>query len=403
MLLSKGSVPAAWLLLQFTTFHLALKTSNQALRQVFLPFIIYFSWLSFNAATIYALVPGLTNLWAHGLLLNVVHIISVLLIEKLPPPRPRCSLAASIRATYGVWSNPRLLATKSFQPKSKPPSQPKSKPARSDEKRNNTAVFLFLHLSKLPAYYFIDQHVIPAFYSESLVNLTTSDVAKTALFTRLGDITAREVLVRAYTGTWWIWKSVMQLDSANALLATIGVLTGQDEPSDWPPLFGSLINACGLRQFWSRFWHQLATRPYKSYARLASNSLGLKPGTLISKFTIAFFIFLLSGFSHAATSWLTGSRDWLDMQWFLLNFLGCSAEMLVLSLIKGFAIRSGYTRELKTIETSWFGYAFGYAWTFAFFFWSVPFLAWPRQYVQLAKVERWMSILSKMTILPPRE
>lgn len=395
LILSKGCVPVVWLLLQFTTFHFALKTPNQTHRKLLLPFIVYFSWLSFTAARIYNLVPGLANLWAHGILLNLTHIISLFLIEKLPSPGPGTPLNTSIRATYGIWSNPQLLETKSIRDKSEFP--------RDDEKGLSKTAFLFIHLSKIPVYYFIDQHVVPAFYSETIMDLTTSDVADPALLTRLGDVTAREVMIRTYTATWWIWKSVVLLDGANALLASIGILVGQDHPSDWPTLFGSPVDACGLRKFWSRFWHRLAVRPYKNYARLAFRGLGLKPGTPASKTVIAFTIFLLSGVSHAAASWLTGSRDWLDVQWFLLNFLGCSAEMLVLSTVRFLAARAGCTRDLRTVEKSWFGYALGYAWVFAFFFWSVPLLAWPRQYAELARMERWMSILSKMTIVPPDE
>ncbi len=68
-------------------------------------------------------------------------------------------------------------------------------------------------------------------------------------------------------------------------------------------------------------------------------------------------------------------------------------------MIRGLAKRSGWGRELSAIEKSWLGYAIGYVWVFAFFFWSVPMWRWPRLYDQLATAERWRSILSKMTIV----
>jgi hypothetical protein len=389
-MLSTGSVPVAWLLFQFITFHFALNTSNQSLRKLLLPFILCFSIFAFTTAEVYNIIPSFTNLWAHALLLSTLHIISLLYIET---PRADNTLGSSIRATYGIWSNSQLLETKSIRVRS----------PQDNEKAESLVVFIFLCLSKIPLYCFIDQHVIPLFYSETITKLVASDVADPVLLSLLGDVTAREVLIRAYTATWWIWKGVVLLDGANALLASIGVLSGQDHPRDLPALFGSPVNACGLRSFWSRFWHRLAVRSYKNYGRIVSWGLGLKPGTLVSKSAVMLTIFLLSGLSHAAASWLVGSRDWLDVQWFLLNFLGCSVVTLFMSSVRDLASQAGFAQELKAIEKSWHGYTFGYTWVFAFFFWSVPLIAWPRQYAELVKAEKWMSILSKMTIVSPGE
>lgn len=387
MMQSLGFVPVAWFTLQFTTFHFALQTSSQAIRLIFSPFLVLFTALSFYTADAFTIIPGLANLWAHGVLLNIAHAISVLFIERLPPLKP-----ASIRATYRVWSNPQLLERKVYWDYDD-----------YDEKGQPMAVFLFLRLSKLPLYYYFDQHVFPALNSEIMVDLTASDFAHPTLFNRFGDTTAREVLIRSHTVIWWIWRNIALSDGANAVLASVGVIVGQDRPSDWPGLFGSPIDACGLRNFWSRFWHRLAVRPYKNCGRVVSRSLGLKTRTAASKTATAFIIFFLSGLSHTAVSWLVGSRDWLDLEWFLLNFLGCLVETFALSLLKLLANMAGTRRELEAIQRSWFGYVFGYAWVFAFFLWSVPLMVWPRQYEQFAKAERWMRILSKMTIVPPGE
>jgi hypothetical protein len=385
-MLMAALVPVAWLVLQFITFHCALHTSNPRIRRFLFPFLICFTGFSFTASKAYFLVPGLTNLWAQSLILNFIHITSLLYIEKLPPPGPEHAPRSSIRATYGLWSNPQLI---------------RNEQTADDEKdKEPLGAFLFLRLSKLPLYYYLDVYLLPMLFSETILELIPSDVAQPGLVTRFNDLTAREVVVRSYTAVCWVWKSLVFLDGINAALACLRVLASHEKPRDWPSLFGSPLQACGLRNFWSSFWHQLASRPYRNYGRVVCHCLGLQPKSLASKTVIAFTAFLLSGVSHQLVSWRLGNRDWLDVQWFMLNFLGCLGETLVLSLVRNLAKRTGCTRELQAIERSWFGYAVGYTWVFVFFFWSVPLWRWPRLHKELTAVERWMSILSDMTILP---
>lgn len=112
-------------------------------------------------------------------------------------------------------------------------------------------------------------------------------------------------------------------------------------------------------------------------------------------------IFGLSGISHSAVSWQLGHHDWyLDIWWFFLNFRGCLVEVLCLSAIRSLSKSMRWSRELRTIENSWFGKLIGIAWVFGFFIWSTPKWKYPAIYRAALGEARWRSILSKMCVVP---
>lgn len=407
--LLQSIIPVAYLLLSFLVFHYALQTPKQQLRWFFLPIFLCFAVLSFTKSTQLSPFPGIPSLWAQSVALNIIHVTSLLFLEKWPaPPQhpPRPSQAAAFYTTYRIWANPQLL----------PPAVDKSA-KKTDEKEEEepVVIFLLLRLTKLPLYYYLHIHVLPLLFAEALVELSPLDVAPTqlAILTRLSEITPRELLIRSYFAVSWIWESLVFLDSSNAVLAVVAVLSGLDRPADWPPLFNSPTRITSLRTFWSRFWHRLAVRPYMRYARvIASRGLGLPwrgntssplspSSSLALNTTTAFLVFLFSGVSHSAVSWRLGMRDYLDIKWFLLNFAACFVETVVLSTVRTLARRANLTRELRTIEESWLGCVVGPAWVFVFFWWSVPLWRGPRVYEALVRVENeikregWMEILGK--------
>jgi hypothetical protein len=386
-MLSSLLVPVVYLALQFFVFHLIVRASSKRVKTCLAPFLLAFTALSFTTSKAFFLIPALASLWAQSLALNVVHIISLVFIEEHASLELDLASWRAVWTTYKLWSNPRLL------------KEPNHK--LDDGKRQSVIVFVLLRLAKLPLYYYLHFQIMPMIYSETIIDILPSEVKQPELFTRLHEVTAREVVLRSHAAVSWIWESLVYLDGANAILASLSVVLGGDQPEEWPSLFGSPLEACGLRNFWSRFWHQLATRPYRNYGRVLCQAIGLRPNTLASNTVIAFTIFLISGLSHAAISWHLGYKDWLDIQWFLFNFLACSFEMAFLSTVRSLAKQFGVARELQMIERSWLGYTIGYTWVFGFFFCSVPFWKWPRLYGGLLEMQRWISILSRMTVLPP--
>ncbi|KAF2118163.1 hypothetical protein BDV96DRAFT_379060 [Lophiotrema nucula] len=92
------------------------------------------------------------------------------------------------------------------------------------------------------------------------------------------SITKRETQLCAFISLYWIWNTVLILETFHTLFAIIFVtLLGLDESEEWPWLFGSPSQAYTLRRFWGRFWHRLtATASAASGRFIAKRVFGLK-------------------------------------------------------------------------------------------------------------------------------
>ncbi|TFB01192.1 hypothetical protein CCMA1212_007034 [Trichoderma ghanense] len=74
-------------------------------------------------------------------------------------------------------------------------------------------------------------------------------------------LATRGLCIRGVVSVNWIWTSYTVLSGAHDILAIMFVsLLGWDGPEEWPPLFGSAIEAYSLRSFWGNFWHHLHSR-----------------------------------------------------------------------------------------------------------------------------------------------
>lgn len=153
--------------------------------------------------------------------LYILHIISLLHIEKSPSPNSSAQLSTQqytasnqrrhfdLRATYKLWGNPQLLP------------QIKVTDAHSSPEAESYPVFFFLRLVKLPIYYYLYSHIIPSLFLQTIVQIYPEDVSpiQQTLLRRFQEVTARELVIRGYTATIWILESVIFLDGANAILA----------------------------------------------------------------------------------------------------------------------------------------------------------------------------------------
>lgn len=398
-------LPIGHLAVAILSFHAALHRKSPQTRLIFFALFVYFAVLSIKTANRFP-TPELVSLWVQCMVLNIIHITSVLFIEKIPAPAERADLSswgpacwvwlASLRSTYGIWCNPQLLGhghKHQAPPRKVGTSEtgevPGHVPQVPKDRDDDVTVFLLLRLVKLPLYYFLHTRVVPLLFSQLIGGgsssssssslLTHLDIAQPALFMRSSPLSPREVAVRAYMAVSWIWESFVIFDGANAALSVLAVVTGFDRASDWPSLFGTLGDVDGLRGFWSRFWHRLGLRPYKNFALVAADRLVPVGTSQVARGSVvAFFVFLLSGCSHMAVSWRLGMYDYLDIKWFILNFVACSVERTLISGIRYIAARLDLSRELYMVERSWLGRFIGICWVFGFFFWSVPLWRYPR-------------------------
>lgn len=387
-------------------FHFTLHTSSQRMRICLMPLTLYFEVLSFATADNFSAIhPGLAGLWAQCLALNMLHITSLLFIEKVPAPRKETEAllsrwCTSLRTSYHFWSNPRLLPRAKTRDNTKP-------------HRQSVSVFIFLRLVKLVLYYFLHTTVVPILTRKliGVIHLSDFTPRKYSLL-RLAHpskLSSREVTLRSYMAVSWAWESIVVLDGANAALGLVSVVTGFDSPDDWATLFGNLSHVSGgMRRFWSHFWHPLAVRPYRNYGRLVADAVvyllfrrasGIRRSSLVAGLhgmITALVVFLLSGLSHMAVSWNLGMHDWSDVWWFLLNFAACAVETVILAVLRRVARRAGIVHHLEEIEKSWLGSLVGLAWVSMFFFCSVPLWRYQRMYnsIEAAEQDVWQAFRS---------
>lgn len=400
--------PVVYLLLSIFIFHCSISNESKTLRAFLLPFFLGFAILSFTTSShFFVISTNLASLWAHSITLYIAHIISLLFLEKVGESQPvSLTSRASLATTLSLWGNPRLISIK------KPENGPMGKNGKDERAKVKAqelfSTFVLLRLAKITLYYYFHTRLFPALFAQIIGQLGIEDVfpAMTPGLLSPGYINARAALVRSHAALVWIWESLVFIDGTNSILAIVSVVTGLSRPHDWPHLFGNPLDACGLRAFWSRFWHHLARRPHRNFGRFVAQRMCLMlpagVGRGMEGAVVAFVVFFLSGVSHAAVSWRLGHPGWLwvDTQWFMLNFLGCSLETLVTSAARRLAVRADWERELAALEGSWLGWLVGYTWTFAFFFWSVPMFSFSRVYAQLVEEQRWMTLLRNARIGP---
>lgn len=404
-LLMQCVIPVSLCGLSILGFHFALHAPSQRLRLCLIPLTLYFEVLSFTTAHNFSAVhDALVGLWAQCLLLNILHITSLLFIEKIPAPSKVTngllpSFCSSIRTSYHFWSNPRLIPRAKYKDRTK-------------ARRQSVSVFSFLRLAKLLLYYYLHTRVVPLLFKKLIGVIHLSDLTppKYSLLrpAHPSKLSSREVTLRGYMAVSWVWEGILILDGANAALGLVAVITGFDGPEDWPPLFGNMTRISGgMRRFWGSFWHPLAMRPYRNYGRLVADavvSVLFRPGEMIRLSPlaaavrgtiIALTVFLISGLSHMAVSWNLGMHDWFDVWWFLLNFAVCAVETAVLAALRRFARRAGLSHQLQEIENSWLGSLIGLTWVGMFFFWSVPLWRYQRMYnsLEAADEKMWQALL----------
>ena len=146
-----------------------------------------------------------------------------------------------------------------------------------------------------------------------------------------------------------------------------------------------VTEAYTLGRFWSRFWHQMATRAYSSHARaLTKMVFKVEAESQAGKTVRALSIFLMSGATHAACSWRLGDKcGWGGDLWF---FAACFA---VIGAERAAGRMCGIGRKGKRGEggrgVGWERVA-GYFWVAGVLIWLVP--DWQYQKIECGIKER---------------
>ncbi|KAI0187380.1 hypothetical protein F4808DRAFT_454359 [Astrocystis sublimbata] len=185
------------------------------------------------------------------------------------------------------------------------------------------------------------------------------------------------VLYPATVSVHWIWATYHTLSLWHCALGILSVVALRwDNPSDWPPLFGSVFESYSLRRFWGVFWHRLHVAPFSAWIPPSLHRIGA---------VRALWIFLLSGACHAMVNWTMYHHNTFrhDMRFFLTSYALCLVETIVSMARRRIGANSRGTGSKPS-----FGFRLlGYCWVITFLVCTVPGWHYPLIYHNLALIE----------------
>ncbi|KAI1140803.1 membrane bound O-acyl transferase family-domain-containing protein [Hypoxylon sp. FL0543] len=164
--------------------------------------------------------------------------------------------------------------------------------------------------------------------------------------------------VVGWCGAVWSWHTI---GVAHAAGAAITVLLGICEPWEWPPVFGRLADAWSVRQAWSTTYHQTMRRPFQNPGVRLARFLGLKQGTLGSRYVQLYLAFFISFCVHGWQSFTTTRRDNGEFRFFMSQAVIITIEDLVRWIWRK-SIDHNQREKLARLAT-----LMGYMWTIAAF------------------------------------
>ena len=249
-------------------------------------------------------------------------------------------------------------------------SQESSSAAQPKHRSAKRRTFLLKRLLSIAIIYSLN-----TLYEQNLAKLyhfqlTDFEPLKQTYLRRLNTISSRESALRAILVLNFVWTSWAVITAGHHGLSIFFVALGLDQPEEWPPLYGSPWEMYSVRRFWGRFGHRTTFRTYIAYGNLVSEKIfRLRRGTTAHKLCLEFTVFLVSGITHALTTWTLGFKAgyWEDIAWFCGNF----AAILLETAFQSLARRVVSDRVSKGV---------GAVWLFAFFFWSLPKTQFPKVY-----------------------
>ncbi|RDW86621.1 wax synthase family protein [Aspergillus mulundensis] len=272
---------------------------------------------------------------------------------------------------YRTWNNPRHLPIRLSH------SPLKRDATSSDSGPNTLARVAFSKAAKAAALWSFEHFIFQKFFIRTLGQVVIADFSPESEWPHM-PLSPHQLQVRAIMSVQWIWRAYFFLEFYHSLLAIVFVaILRFDDAEEWPPLFGSPMNAYSVRKFWGRFWHQLTIPTYIFYARLVSKYVVVRPDSNLEKTVIAFLVFTISGLSHSLVGLALGDAAlFRDVLFFEMCFLAAAGETLVLK---------SYSKVLGSLNWTWplsrmARRVAGMLWVFAFFFCVAPLWIYPKIY-----------------------
>lgn len=196
-------------------------------------------------------------------------------------------------------------------------------------------------------------------------------------------ITLRDIQIRCACVFGWNLLTYLIYDTCHIISSIICVgILHLDTPQEFPPLFGSPLEAYSVRRYWSRFSHRLTVSFSATSGKAITRQwLGKRLGLHLraEKVFIVLWTFILSAACHTAMEWSTGEYSQSKLRghfyFYLANFCAGALETFVLPLVN----RAWKTDSmLRRMAWSHLGRRIiGYVWVFSFFFWISPKFQYP--------------------------
>ncbi|KAJ5950782.1 uncharacterized protein N7479_009195 [Penicillium vulpinum] len=382
MYLSELLIPPGFFIFSTFIFLIAIQLPSWA-RILSSPFIFGTAIYSLHTSYYFGPHTGVNGLWA---LLNcvwVLHAASTLFFEQLKLPQG----ALPWTSAYKVWADPqRQINWNVFSAKD------------SFVTSSDRVFFAVRRLCKTIICCLLHVCVVEPF-TLLYFGLEAQDFApsRQVLFRRLlwpdagPVIDSRELQIRLFVSVSWIWTGYLMLDTCHVLLSIFFVtILRIDNPEEWPPLFGSPLEAYSVRRFWVKFWHRMTVPSCTYTGKFFTRRIAkLAPGARAEKLFIAFWAFFLSAIYHAMADWQAGEPccPTADFVFFMANFGAAAIETIAVPITSSLLKGRSNSRLCQILLSERGRKLIGYAWLLGFFFWIVPKWQYPKVYLVLRETE----------------
>lgn len=325
-----------------------------------------------------ALIPY-PDIWVTVAVGATLHTSSLLFLRR-SIVGPECGTARQrLRETFRIWVNYRLL------PPGDVNTEQGSRRGPTARERGSFLVGRGRHILAIVLVHIVTTNAMSAVIRPLNVNI--HDFAPSQRGT-LPPLAYRDAILRAVMSVQWIWATYVVFSLAHDMLAVFFVsVAGWDLPLEWPPLFGSVLEAYTLRRFWGAFWHRLhlgvcnaVVSAFLGRWDISKSGRTAKEGAekhrLVFKGLRALLTFLISAVYHAAVNKLVsgGANLREELRFFLANFAICLFETVISEAAgrKGKGFPQGRPHPgLRLL---------GYFWVSFVFFCTVPAWHYPKIY-----------------------
>ncbi|KAK3905769.1 membrane bound O-acyl transferase family-domain-containing protein [Staphylotrichum tortipilum] len=235
-----------------------------------------------------------------------------------PRSKPVDNTASRLQFGFSVLFSWRFLNT---------PHQPRNLPQLDEKLQQSRARFLaHTALTITVCYLVLDAMDCSA---DPAITATFYSLDKVAFFSRLREVSAEEAVMRFFAAVGLGAGMISVQRGVYCIVAFVCVAAGCGEPADWPPFNGPWSEICGLRRFWSGFWHQTNTHRLKVAAGfLMHDVLRLPRRGKVARYLRPWTVFLLSALFHVAIDASSGMvpSESGALRFFLIQPLGIVIE-----------------------------------------------------------------------------